>query len=70
MLTVCASLFHTRSVSGKDPTAALALALSHVTYQLASANPDPSPRAITFLVTDASGSSSRPSVAVVTIIRA
>ena len=48
----------------------MALALSHVTYQLASVNPDPTPRAVTFLVTDASGSSSRPAVAVVYIIRA
>jgi hypothetical protein len=57
-------------VSGKDPTAALALALSYVTYQHASLFPDASPRAVTFLVTDATGSSSRPTVAVVNILRA
>ena len=70
LLNVWALYLYLRSVGGKDPTAALALALSHVTYQLASANPDSSPRAVTFLVTDAAGSSSRPTVAVVNIIRA
>ena len=49
---------------------ALALALGHVTYQHASLFPDASPRAVTFLVTDVAGSSSRPTVAVVNIIRA
>ena len=69
-LTCAGSRLRPRRVSGKDPTAALALALSAVTYQHASLAPDASPRAVTFLVTDALGSSSRPTVAVVNILRA
>ena len=59
-----------RRTAGKDPTTALELALSHVTYQHASRFPDASPRAVTFLVADAAGSSSRPVVVVVNIQRA